>query len=91
MYSKDGTRLQNKGVNLIVCLIFWTLNDLCTTHSPRRLQCHRFRPEDKLTNPFFEDTKKDIESCKSRDIQYNGKMKKLQKDKQRSTKYYTEH
>ena len=51
MYSKDGTRLQNKGVNLIVCLIFWTLNDLCTTHSPRRLQCHRFRPEDRSTNP----------------------------------------
>ena len=25
MYNKDGTRLQNKGVNLIVCLIFWTL------------------------------------------------------------------
>ena len=25
MYIKDGTRLQNKGVNLIVCLIFWTL------------------------------------------------------------------
>jgi hypothetical protein len=22
MYNKDGTRLQNKGVNLIVCLIF---------------------------------------------------------------------
>jgi hypothetical protein len=25
VYNKDGTRLQNKGVNLIVCLIFWTL------------------------------------------------------------------
>ena len=25
MYNKNGTRLQNKGVNLIVCLIFWTL------------------------------------------------------------------
>jgi hypothetical protein len=25
MYNKDGTRLQNKGVTLIVCLIFWTL------------------------------------------------------------------
>jgi hypothetical protein len=25
MYNKDGTRLQNKGFNLIVCLIFWTL------------------------------------------------------------------
>jgi hypothetical protein len=25
MYNKDGTRLQNKGVNLIVYLIFWTL------------------------------------------------------------------
>jgi hypothetical protein len=25
MYNKDGTRLQNKGVNLIVCLILWTL------------------------------------------------------------------
>ena len=25
MYNKDDTRLQNKGVNLIVCLIFWTL------------------------------------------------------------------
>ena len=25
MYNKDGTRLKNKGVNLIVCLIFWTL------------------------------------------------------------------
>jgi hypothetical protein len=25
MYNKDGTRLQNKGVNLIVYLIFWSL------------------------------------------------------------------
>jgi hypothetical protein len=52
MYNKDGIRLQNKGVNLIVCLIFWTQSDLCTTHSPHRLQCHRFRPEDRSTNPF---------------------------------------
>jgi hypothetical protein len=63
MYTKDGTRLQNKGVNLIVCLIFWTLRwfilrhthltvDLFTTHSPHRLQCHRFRPEDRSTSPF---------------------------------------
>jgi hypothetical protein len=38
----------------------------------------------------FEDTKGDIESCKSRDGQYSGQKKKGQNNKQRSTKYYTE-
>ena len=37
MYNKDYTRLQNKGVNLIVCLIFWTL---------------RWFMYDTLTSPF---------------------------------------
>ena len=50
MYNKDGTRLQNKGVNLIVCLTL-CLNIKVIyvryTHSP-----HRFRPEDRSTNHF---------------------------------------
>ena len=39
----------------------------------------------------FEDTKGVIRSRKSKtDRQYNGQKKKRQKDKQRSTKHYTE-
>jgi len=39
----------------------------------------------------FEDTKVDIESCKSKDGQYSGQKKKGKKqNKQRSTKHYTE-
>ena len=44
-------------------------------------------PQALILKEEFEDTKGVIRICKSKDKQYNGQKKK---DKQRSTKHYTE-